>query len=177
MRVAAGAQQHAVAGLEADRGDIDRHVGARLVDRADHAERHAHAPHLQPVGAGQQILDLPHRVGQRGDRAHVPGHRGDALRCEHHAVEEGAADAVPFGALELGSVDREDRVALRLEGVRDRLQGRGLAVSGGGGEAAARLAHAGGALDGLGLRGSCHAYESIRRRRGRLPGLRRCFQP
>jgi hypothetical protein len=40
-----------VAGFQAQRGGIGGYVRPRLVDDADHAERHAHAPDLDPAGA------------------------------------------------------------------------------------------------------------------------------
>ena len=46
MALRAAAQDRGVAGLEAQRAGVGGHVGAALVDDADHAERHAHALEL-----------------------------------------------------------------------------------------------------------------------------------
>ena len=71
-----GAAQHdRVARLQAQRGGVDRHVRARLVDDGDDAERHAHLAHVEAVGQAPAVDDLADRVGQRGDRAHAVGHR------------------------------------------------------------------------------------------------------
>ena len=48
-RIRAAAQDHRIAGLEAERAGVGRHVRPALVDDADDAERRAHALDLQPV--------------------------------------------------------------------------------------------------------------------------------
>ena len=52
MRLAAAAQQDRVARLHAQAGGVRGDVGARLVDEADDAERHAHARDLESRSAG-----------------------------------------------------------------------------------------------------------------------------
>ena len=69
------AQHDRVAGLQAQRGGVDRDVRPRLVDDGDDAERHAHLAHVQPVGQPAAVDDLADRVGQRGDLAHAGGDR------------------------------------------------------------------------------------------------------
>ena len=64
-----------VAGLQAQRGGVDRDVRPRLVDDGDDAERDAHLAHVEPVGQPAAVDDLADRVGQRGDLAHARGHR------------------------------------------------------------------------------------------------------
>ena len=65
----------ALPGLQAQRRAVDGHVRPRLVDHRHHAERHAHAPHVEPVLEPVALDRLAHRVRQRRDRAHV------ARRC------------------------------------------------------------------------------------------------
>ena len=48
---------------------VGRHVRARLVDDADHAERHPHLPDLHPVGVGPAADHVADRIGQRGEIA------------------------------------------------------------------------------------------------------------
>ena len=50
VAVRAAAQDRRVAGLEAERAGVRRHVRPALVDDADDAERHAHALDLEAVG-------------------------------------------------------------------------------------------------------------------------------
>ena len=68
-RRARAAQQHRVAGLEADAGGVGGHVRPALVDDADHAERHPDLPQLQAVGQGRAAHHVADRVGQRGQLA------------------------------------------------------------------------------------------------------------
>ena len=70
---AAAAQHDGVARLQAEPGGVDGHVGARLVDDGDHAERHAHARELDAVGQPAPVFDLADRVGQRGQLADARG--------------------------------------------------------------------------------------------------------
>ena len=71
--VAASAQDHGVAGLEAEGGGVDGDVGPGLVDHRDDPERHAHLLDLQPFGSPPALDHLAHRVGQRGDVAQAAG--------------------------------------------------------------------------------------------------------
>ena len=84
------AQDDRVAGLQAQRGGVDRDVRARLVDDGDDAERHAQLAHVEAVGQALALDDLADRVGQRGDRARAGGDRGDPRRVEREAVEQRA---------------------------------------------------------------------------------------
>ena len=69
------AQQHRVAGLQAQRGGVDRHVRPRLVDDGDHAERDSNLAEVEPVGQAAAVDDLADRVGQRRDRPRAVGDR------------------------------------------------------------------------------------------------------
>ena len=85
LGVARAAQHDRVAALQAERGAVDGHVRARLVDHGDDAERH---PQLAQLEAARQraALDLlADGIGQRDDRAHALGHRRDPLRASASA--------------------------------------------------------------------------------------------
>ena len=59
-RIRAAAQDHRIAGLEAERAGIRRHVRPALIDDADDAERRAHALDMQavrPVPCGDDLAD------------------------------------------------------------------------------------------------------------------------
>ena len=77
-RLLAAPQDGGVAALEAERGDIDRHVGARLVDAGDDAQGHAPARDLEAVRERARIDGLAHGIGKGGDMARIGGHAGDA---------------------------------------------------------------------------------------------------
>ena len=67
QRIRAAAQDHRIAGLEAERAGVGRHVGPALVDDADDAERRAHALDMQavrPIPFGNHLAD---RIGEVGD--------------------------------------------------------------------------------------------------------------
>ena len=87
------AQDDRVARLQAQRGGVDRHVRARLVDDGDDAERHAHLAHVEAVGQAVAVDHLADRVGERGDLADRRGAiAADALLVEAQAVEQRVAE-------------------------------------------------------------------------------------
>ena len=62
------AQDDRVAGLQAQRGGVDRDVRPGLVDDGDDAERDAQHAHVEAVGQPPALDDLTHGVGQCRDR-------------------------------------------------------------------------------------------------------------
>ncbi len=58
------AKHDRVAGLQAQGGAVDRHVGPRLVDHGHHAERHPHPPYVEAVGQPVALDRLAHGIGQ-----------------------------------------------------------------------------------------------------------------
>ena len=120
----APAIEHAgTAGLEAEREDIEGHVGTRLVDNSYHAERYRHLANGHAVGALPLPEHLAHGVGQLGDLAEAEGHVGDALLIQHEAVEHILAHAVRPLAGHIGPVRGEHLGAARLQRVRHGEQG------------------------------------------------------
>ena len=76
----APAFEHAgTAGLEAEREDIEGHVGTRLVDNSYHAERYRHLANGHAVGALPLGEHPSQRRGQTGHAAHVRGDVGQSL--------------------------------------------------------------------------------------------------
>ena len=108
-RLRAAAQDHRVAGLQAQRGGIGGHVRARLVDHRDHAERDAHALDQQPVGARLAARDLADRIGQRGDLAQCGDDARHALGIEREAIQHRAGDAGQARPREIVGIRGEDR--------------------------------------------------------------------
>ena len=74
QRLRAAAQDAGVAALDGERRGIDGHVRPALVDHAEHAERHAHAPDADAARPAAQLADLADRVGQRGHLLAALGH-------------------------------------------------------------------------------------------------------
>ena len=109
-----GAAQHdRVAGLQAQRRGVDRHVRPRLVDDGDDAERHAHLAHVEPVGEPAAVEHLADRVGQRGDRAHAVGDRRRRARASSASRSSSAADSPASRP-----ASRSRALASRISGVR-----------------------------------------------------------
>ena len=119
--LAAAAQDHGAAGLEAEPAGIGGDVGPALEDHADHAERLRHAADHQAVRPrpfGQGAAD---RVRQGRDLLQPLRHRLHARRGQHQPVAEGGGEAGRGG--EVGGVGAEDRGCARAQGRGGRAQG------------------------------------------------------
>ena len=124
------AQHDRVAGLQAQRGGVDRHVRPRLVDHRDHAERHAHLADVEPVGQPAAVDHLADRVGQRGDRAHAaPAIAAIRAGVERQPVHQRAREARLAPGLEVARVGLQDLRRARLERVGDRAAARASFVA------------------------------------------------
>ena len=71
------AQQHRVAGLQAQRGGVDRHVRPRLVDHGDHAQRDSNLAEVEPVRPGAR-RPRPRRPGPAARRSPARRRRSSA---------------------------------------------------------------------------------------------------
>ena len=115
--VGAAAQDRGVAGLQAQRAGVGRHVRPALVDDADDAERRAHALDVQAVGAIPLGDDVADRIGQFGDGADAVRHVAMRLVRQRQAVDEGGGDARPAGVVKIERIGGEDLVACGRDGV------------------------------------------------------------
>ena len=86
-------RMQALPDFQAQRRGVGGHVGARFVDDADHAERHAHARHLDAGRPAHALRDRAHRVGERRHLLDAFGHLLDALRVQRQPVDEGRVAA------------------------------------------------------------------------------------
>ena len=129
-RFLAAAQDHAVAGLQAQRRGVGGDVGTRLVDHADHTQRHAHALDLEALVGGVALGDLADRVRQAGDVAQRVGDAGQALLVQRQAVEHGLADALLARGLHVLGVGGQDGLGLGIQLVGHGTQQRVLGVFG-----------------------------------------------
>ena len=117
------AQDGGVAALDAQAGRVDRHVRASFVDDADHAQRHAHAAHLDARRAEFQVGDLADRVGQRDDLAQAVHHRGDRLVGQREAVQQRRLQAGGGRRFHVARVGGTELVGVALDGGGDQQQG------------------------------------------------------
>ncbi len=113
MAVGAAAQDRGVAGLEAQRAGIGRHVGAALVDDADHAERRAHALDRHAVRPlPSSTCTLPTGSLSVGDHLEALGHRPDARGVSRLSRSRNApVDAGRLRLGDVGVVGGQDRAA------------------------------------------------------------------
>jgi hypothetical protein len=124
LRGARGAAQHdRVAGLQAQRGGVDRHVRARLVDDGDDSERDAHLAHVQAVGQALAVDHLADRVAERGHGFGRSRYPLQALGVQAQTVEQSGTDVCLATGLQVELVGREDLLLARAQRRRDRLQG------------------------------------------------------
>ena len=134
------AQDRGIAGLEAQRAGIRRHIGAALIDHADDAERHAHALDAHAIGPPPRRQDGADRIFELADDIEAVRHGLDPRRIEGQTVEEGCRRAGGFGLGQVLPIGRKDcglRAADRLGhggerpvllgGRRQRERTRGLA--------------------------------------------------
>ena len=99
--VGAAAQDHRVAGFQAQRAGIGGDVGPAFEDHADHAERHPHALDGHAVRALPALGDGAYRIGDVVDHLDAVGHRRDPRRRQRQPVDEGGGGA---GGADLGDV-------------------------------------------------------------------------
>ena len=85
-RLAAAAQNAGVARFQAQRSGIHGYIGARFVNNANHAQRHAHFADAQTVGAQAEFVHFAHGVGQRGDLMQALYHGFQAAFADFEAV-------------------------------------------------------------------------------------------
>ena len=127
------AQQHRVAGLEADAGGVGGDVGAGLVDDADHTERHPHLAQLEAVGERRR-RGPPRRPGRAGRRRRAARRPSPRPGSASSRSRSSSASGVPAsrGRGDVLGVGREDRRSRgRDQGVGHRLQGGVLVGAGG----------------------------------------------
>ena len=84
----AAAQNAGVAGTDADACGVGRHVGARLVDHSDQAQRHTHAGQVHAACKHAVVEHAAHGIGQLGELLQTGGHALDALGRQQQAIEQ-----------------------------------------------------------------------------------------
>ncbi len=120
--LAAAAQYAGVAGLEAEAGDIDGNVGARLVNHADDADGHPAAGETQAV-LQYPAVDLgPHGVIQGDHLAHVSYDAGQTGRIEQQPIQHGLRQPRLAPCSDVLLVGSQDLGASRLQFVGDGSQ-------------------------------------------------------
>ena len=129
-RLRSAAQDHAVAGLDAQRRRVGCHVRPRLVDHRDHAQRHAYPLDPDAVGADLAAGHLADRVGQGGHFAQGIGDGRQARAVQGQAVEHRPGGAVCAGRFQITRIGGQDRLGILVQcighGPQQRVLGRGV---------------------------------------------------
>ena len=128
MALAATAQDGRVAGLEAQRTGIARHVRPALVDDADDAERYAHALDPQPVRTHPLRRDRADGIRERRDLLDADGHRLDARGIETQPVEHRATETGSLRRVHVACVGGKYFPGSRAQRLRRRRERRVLAI-------------------------------------------------
>ena len=88
VRVLPALEHARVPALETEREHVQRDVRARLIDHADHPERHGDLPQLEPVREDAVQQDAAQRRRKRSDVPHVGRDGVDARVRQHQPVVE-----------------------------------------------------------------------------------------
>ena len=78
-----------ITALEAEREDVEGHVGSGLVDHADDTERHTDATEAQAVRQCLLFGDMPEGRRQGGHTTHIGGDSLQTAICQLQTVVEG----------------------------------------------------------------------------------------
>ena len=109
QRIRAAAQDHGIAGLEAERAGIGGDVRPAFIDDADDAERRAHALDMQAVRAIPLGDDLADGIGSSAIGADAIGHAANAVRTSVSRSMEGRGDSpVSRRVLQVERIGGED---------------------------------------------------------------------
>ena len=115
-RLRSAAQQHRIAGLQAQRRGVGGHVRPRLVDHRDQAERYAHALDAACRSAASRVrVTCPTGSGSAATSRRPRAIRGECARVEAQAVEHAPSVPLARGLRHVQRVGIEDRLRLRLQ--------------------------------------------------------------
>ena len=136
--LAAPLEQGAVAGANGERSNLHQCIGPGLEDHPHHPERHAEALQHQPIIEFGMELAASERVFEGGYLAHSLDGAIKLGGIELEAGHQGCGQAIGGGGLQIGTVRRQDRLPVGLEGIGHGQQGAaalgvtGLGQPGGG---------------------------------------------
>ena len=113
-RLASAAEDHRVAGLQAEGGGIGGDVGTRLVDDGDDADRHALLENDETVGTAAAADATPDRIGQVGHLAQSADDAVYTLVGQRQAIQHGRHESGLPSGLEVELVGGLDQVTPRI---------------------------------------------------------------
>ena len=121
--VGAAAQDHRVAGFQAQHAGVSRNVGTALKNHGDDAERHTHALDGHAVRTLPAFGHDADRIGDFSHRRNAVGHRIDARLRQRQAVDKGAGRAAAADFSDVFGVGGQDRGGVLADRPLHCLQG------------------------------------------------------
>ncbi len=119
----AAAQDHGIAGLEAERAGVGGNGRAAFINDADHAERRRDPLDDEAIGALEPREYAPDGIGQGRDFLQALGRGFDLLGVEAKSVEESARVALGRCGRDVACIGREDGVLAFANRGRGRADG------------------------------------------------------
>ena len=116
-RLAAALEEHRVAALEAQSGDLHQRVRAGFKDHADHADRAAHAGEHKPLRQLRAQLLVPDGVLHLRQRAQARAHVVELALVKFQPLQCRRGKALGLRRLQILRVRREDRLFAILQRV------------------------------------------------------------
>ena len=120
--VGAAAQDHGVAGLQAQHAGVGGDVGTAFEDDGDDAERHPHAFDGHAVGTLPALGDGADGIGDAAHGGDAVGHRLDARRRQRQAIDEGRRRAAGADLGDILGIGGEDRRRMGADRARDGVE-------------------------------------------------------
>jgi hypothetical protein len=124
LALGAAAQDHGVAGFQAQRAGIRGHIGAALVDDADDAERHDHALDTQTVRPFPPFRHGTDGIRQGAHRLKARGDRLDARGIEAQPIQARGAQIACSRGRKIPRVGGKNAAALAAHRSRSRAERR-----------------------------------------------------
>ena len=118
--VGAAAQDHRVAGFQAQHAGVGGDIGAAFEDHGDDAERHAHALDDHAVRPLPALGDDADRIGNRAHGRDAVGHRIDARLRQRQPVDEGRSSRRRARLRDILGIGREDFMRMAADGALHR---------------------------------------------------------
>ena len=120
--IGAAAQDHGVAGFQAQHAGIGGDVGAAFEDHRDDAERHPHPLDGHAVGTLPALGDDADGIGNIAHGADALGHRIDARRRQRQPVDKGSGGAAGAGFGDVLGIGGENRGCIGADGALHRIK-------------------------------------------------------
>ncbi|MNL31315.1 hypothetical protein D3C87_1530960 [compost metagenome] len=125
-RIRSAAQDHRIAGFQAQCAGVSRHIGTAFINHADDAERRADTLDIQSVRTIPGGNHLSDRILEFGDLAQRLRHSGNTLFRQCQAIDEGWQQALAFHLLQVFGICRKNPGHGRDDRIRHAMQRRVL---------------------------------------------------